>query len=321
MFDITAIGELLIDFTMTGEDENKNPIYTANPGGAPANFLAAAAKQSVKTAMIARVGDDIFGQRLIHSLQRQNIDTSCVSKDANHFTTLAFVTLEEDGNRRFDFARKPGADTQIIFDNQARETISQSKLLHFGSVSLSNDQSRKACFDAIQYAKKHKKPISFDPNVRLNLWADKEECRSVNLEFLQYADILKISEEELNFFWPMPIEDAISYVFSTTQVKILFVTLGANGAIFATKQTKGKIQAPQNIQAKDTTGAGDIFNGTAIRQLLVLNKKFDEITQDDLFQITQRAVYTASLSTESYGGINSVPAPELLQKRWPDIFN
>ncbi|MDO5311651.1 MAG: PfkB family carbohydrate kinase, partial [Clostridia bacterium] len=166
MFDIVAMGELLIDFTMVSADEKGYPVMAAHPGGAPANFLAAANKSGCSTAFIGKVGNDAFGNRLIATLDEIGTHTGGVIKSDEHFTTLAFVTLDETGNREFSFSRKPGADTMLRYEEVDLSLLDGTKLFHFGTLSLTDDPARSTTKRLVDYAKSRGLLISFDPNLR-----------------------------------------------------------------------------------------------------------------------------------------------------------
>ena len=194
MYDVAALGELLIDFTCLSTDADGYPTMAAHPGGAPANYLAALTKFGAKTAMIGKVGSDAFGRLLIKTLKGAGIDTRGMLVSDDVFTTLAFVTLDDSGDREFSFARKPGADTQLRFDELDLSVIDASKVLHFGTLSMANEPARDATYKAVEYAAGHGKLISFDPNLRKPLWDDLDEAKRQMLWGLRHADIVKISD-------------------------------------------------------------------------------------------------------------------------------
>lgn len=308
MFDICAIGELLVDFTMTGTDKLGLPVYTAYPGGAPANFVSAASKNGARTAIVSSVGSDFFGTFLIDYISKQGVYTHYIKKTSEAFTTQAFVTIDSTGNRSFDFARKPGADTLLNVIDLPVDAIKSSRLLHFGSLSLSHESARSATLEAIKIAKSANVLISFDPNIRLNLWPDINSYQETVLNVLDQVDILKISEEEIQFLWSLPVNKGIEHIHENYPVKIIFVTLGEKGAIISTKNIRQYVAPLISIEAQDTTGAGDIFGGTAISSLLKCNQSLDEISSEELLEITQYAATVASLSTLQSGGIPSIPS-------------
>ncbi len=309
-YDVTAIGELLIDFACKSTDEAGYPTMAANPGGAPGNLLAALNAYGCKTAFLAKVGDDAFGKMLIKTLENAGIETSGILSDPTVFTTLAFVTLDETGNRSFSFARKPGADTQLTYDELKLELIDSCRDFHFGTLSLTNEPARTATKKAVAYAKGKGKLISFDPNLRKPLWPDMESAKAEILWGLAQADIVKISDEETEFLWGCTLEEAAKKLHEEFGVRIAFVTLGPEGCHYSGNGFSGTVPTPKGISPVDTTGAGDIFGGSVISQLLQKDKPLEGLTGDELRNAASFACCAASLSTQRLGGISSVPPIE-----------
>ena len=211
---IVALGEMLIDFAPVAADAAGYPTLKAQPGGAPCNFLAALQKYGCSTAMIGKVGDDRFGRLLIQTAADCGIETRGIIKDAAAFTTMAFVTLDADGNREFSFARKPGADTCLTEHEVDYSLIDACRVFHFGTLSLTDEPARTATQRAVAYAKAQGKLISFDPNLRFPLWPDRDMLRGTVLQFLPLSNILKISDEELEFLTgTADIEAALPQLF------------------------------------------------------------------------------------------------------------
>lgn len=308
MLDVTALGELLVDFAGLSTDMDGYPTLAAHPGGAPANFLAALSKYGLSTAMIAKVGNDAFGHMLKKTMQKAGIETRGILVDDRVFTTLAFVTLDANGDREFSFARKPGADTCLSFEEFDLALIEEAKIIHFGTLSLTDEPARTATRKAISYAKGKGKIISFDPNLRKLLWSDIEEARKQMLYGLSMADIVKISEDEVEFLFGTDPNTGAKYLMETFGIKIVFVTMGKRGCYFQNKTACGYID---NIDAGsktvDTTGAGDIFGGSALYGILLKNKTLEDLTEMELREIGTFACAAASLSTTRFGGISSVP--------------
>ena len=307
MYDVTALGELLIDFTCLSTDGDGYPTMAAHPGGAPANYLAALTKFGAKTAMIGKVGNDTFGRLLIKTLKGAGIDTHSMIVSDDVFTTLAFVTLDGSGDREFSFARKPGADTQLRFDEIDLGVIDASKVLHFGTLSMTNEPARDATYKAIEYAAEHGKLISFDPNLRKPLWNDLEEAKRQMLWGLRHADVVKISDEETEFLFGLAPEEASKHIIDSFGVRLVYVTCGADGCFYRTKTTSGFVKALSGIAVKDTTGAGDIFGGSAMYGLLKAGGVPEKLTAEELEKIVSFACASAGLSTTRAGGISSVP--------------
>ena len=216
MTDVTAIGELLIDFAATGVDERGYPQMQANAGGAPCNLLAALSKYGRRTAFIGKVGDDAFGALLRGTLEKAGIDTRALITDARYFTTLAFVTFDEGGDRSFSFARKPGADTQLSFDEIDLSLIDETAVLHFGTLSLTDEPARTATKRTVEYAIGRGKLISFDPNLRKPLWKSENEAMEQMLWGLRHADVVKISDEEI----ASPYCDQLDILFTLNDAAI-----------------------------------------------------------------------------------------------------
>ena len=306
MYDVTAIGELLIDFACKSTDEAGYPTMAANAGGAPANFLAALNACGCSTAFLGKVGKDTFGKLLIGTLKNVGIETKGIIMDSNVFTTLAFVTIDKTGNRDFSFARKPGADVMLKFDELDLSLIDNCKDFHFGTLSLTDEPVRSTTQKAVEYAKKQNKLISFDPNLRKPLWNDLEQAKKYILWGLSQADIVKISDEEIEFLWGCSKEEAAQKLHNDFGVKIVFITLGSQGCYYSGNGNSGTVSIPKGIKPVDTTGAGDIFGGSAVGQLLKLNRDINTISNAELYNITEFACCAASLSTEHYGGISSI---------------
>lgn len=306
MYDVAALGELLIDFTCLSTDTDGYPTMAAHPGGAPANYLAALTKFGAKTAMIGKVGSDAFGRLLIKTLKGAGIDTRGMLVSDDVFTTLAFVTLDDSGDREFSFARKPGADTQLRFDEIDLGVIDASKVLHFGTLSMTNEPARDATYKAVEYAAGHGKLISFDPNLRKPLWDDLDEAKRQMLWGLKHADIVKISDEETEFLFGIAPEEAAKHIIDSFGVRLVYVTCGAEGCFYRTKTASGFVKALSGIAVKDTTGAGDIFGGSAMYGLLRAGGVPEKLTAEELKEIVSFACASAGLSTTRAGGISSV---------------
>lgn len=307
MIDVVAMGELLIDFTCIGTDGDGYPTMAAHPGGAPANFLAALSQFGAKTALIGKVGADAFGRQLLATLSKSGIETRGMVVSEDVFTTLAFVTLDETGNREFSFARKPGADTCLATDEVDFDLIDEACVFHFGTLSLTHEPSRSATQAAVAYARSREKLITYDPNLRKPLWQDLEEARAQLLWGLSQADVVKISDEEVEFLFGMSPEEGAEYILKEFGVKLVFVTCGAAGCWFRNRNAAGHVPGLSGIRAVDTTGAGDIFGGSAVWKLLQTGKAPEALTEDELRDVVTFACTSAGLSTTRSGGISSVP--------------
>ena len=307
MIDVTALGELLIDFTMVSADGEGYPTMAAHPGGAPANFLAALAKYGKKTALLGKVGTDAFGRLLRETLAGAGIETRGLVAADDVFTTLAFVTLDASGDREFSFSRKPGADTCIRFEGLDLSLIDEARAFHFGTLSLTDEPARSTTQQAVAYAKAHGKLITYDPNLRKPLWKDLDEAKTQMLWGLQHADVVKISDEEVEFLFGLNPQDGAAHILKEFGVKLVFVTCGPDGCFFKNAQASGQVPGMSGIRVVDTTGAGDIFGGSAVYRLLETGKAPEALEEKDLREIVSFACTAAGLSTTKHGGIQSVP--------------
>ncbi len=305
-YDVIALGELLIDFATVSSDEAGYPCMKANPGGAPGNFLAALNAYGAKTAFLGKVGKDAFGSLLLGTLADAGIETKGIVQDEDVFTTLAFVTLNEQGDRSFSFARKPGADTQLRFDEIDLSMIDRSRVLHFGTLSLTDEPIRSATQKAIAYAQRAGKRISFDPNLRKPLWRSEQAAAEAMLWGLHQADFVKISDEEVDFLWGCDPLTGARKLLEEFGVRLALVTMGSQGAWLVNKTARAFAPCPQ-VQVVDTTGAGDICGGSAMSCLLTVDTPWEELTEEALQKTVSFAVTAASLSTRFQGGIPSIP--------------
>ena len=310
MLDVVALGELLIDFATLSVDESGYPTMAAHPGGAPANFLAALTKFGAKTALLGKVGTDAFGKMLTGTLQKAGIETKGLVYDDNQFTTLAFVTFDDHGDREFSFSRKPGADTCLTFEELNLSLIDEAKVFHFGSLSLTDEPARSATYRAVAYAKEQGKLITYDPNLRKPLWRDLEEAKKQLIWGLTQADVVKISDEEVEFLFGLGVEAGADYLLKNFDIKLVFVTCGADGCFFKNAKAQGKVPCLSGIHVIDTTGAGDIFGGSAIWKVLQTGAAPEDLDEAQLLDVVRFACTSAGLSTTRSGGISSIPSYE-----------
>ena len=313
--DVVALGELLIDFAPQSVDDAGYPTLAANPGGAPGNFLAALAKYGCSTAIFGKVGDDMFGRLLINTLKNAGIETRGVLMDPDQFTTLAFVSLDQSGNRDFSFARKPGADTCLRPEEVDFSLLDSARVFHFGTLSLTDEPAASATRAAIQAAKARGLLISLDPNLRKPLWKREEDAKAAIDWSLRQADIVKISDEEIEWLWGLSPEAGAERLLEECGVSLVYVTLGPKGCYAATRAQHVTVNSPSGIHVVDTTGAGDIFGGSAMSRFLKLEKAPADLTEADLRGIVRFACTAASLSTQKHGGITSVPAEDEVLSR------
>ena len=315
MFDVVALGELLIDFAPKSVNEAGYPVLSANPGGAPGNFLAALTKYGCRTAMIGKVGDDAFGRLLTQTLAEAGIETRGIVSDPAVFTTLAFVSLDENGNRDFSFARKPGADTCLKPEEIDEGLLDDTRVFHFGTLSLTDEPAASATRQAVALAKDRGLLVSLDPNLRKPLWKREEDARAAMEWSLRQADIVKISDEEIEWLWGLSPEEGAQKLIREYGVSLVYATLGPKGCHAVTKSAAVTVPSPAGIHVVDTTGAGDIFGGSAMSRFLKLNKAPAELTEEELREIVRFACTAASLSTQKHGGITSVPEEAAVLER------
>lgn len=304
-YDVCALGELLIDFTENGESRQGNPLMEANPGGAPCNVLAMLAKQGYKTAFIGKVGDDMFGKMLEDTLCDAGISTAGLVKDKNVNTTLAFVHTLKDGDREFSFYRKPGADMMLCENEVNMEIIKNSKVFHFGSLSMTNEICENATKAAIKTAEENKLLITFDPNLREKLWESLDKAKEKISYGLKHCDILKISDDEIQWFTgEKNFDRALEKLENEYHIPLVFLTLGKNGAY---AYTKGKKVFCSGIKAHttETTGAGDTFLGCITGK--ILEKGWREYPEDELKEMLMFACTAAGLITERKGALKVMP--------------
>ena len=306
MLDAIALGELLIDFATVDTDRDGYPTLAAHPGGAPGNFLAALHAYGCSGAMLGKVGADTFGDLLCATLAQAGIRTEGIVRDPSVFTTLAFVTFGPGGERAFSFARKPGADTLLRFDELELSLIDQSRAFHFGALSLTDEPARSATRQAVAYARTQGKLVTFDPNYRPPLWRSEAQARAETLWGLEQADVVKLSDEELSFLWGCTPEEGARRLLEECGVSLAMVTLGPRGCYLQNRRGSCALTAPQ-VSPVDTTGAGDIFGGSALHRLLDFRVPPEELDRGGLEETARFAVTAASLSTQHPGGIPSIP--------------
>ena len=314
MFDVVALGELLIDFTPAGFSEKGNVLFERNPGGAPANVLAALAKLGKKVSFIGKVGNDQFGNFLREVLEANHIDTTGLVFSEEVNTTLAFVHLDETGDRSFSFYRKPGADMMLTKEEINSTQVQQTRIFHFGSLSMTHEPVKSATMKALKHGREKGILISYDPNLRPALWQNLDQAKEVILQGMEYADILKISEEELLFLTATEdLEKGTEMLRAQYDVQLVLVTLGAEGCFYRFRENTGLIKG-YKVKAVDTTGAGDGFFGGALYQVLQKNKKIQEFTVQDVEDSIRFANAVGALATTKKGAIDAMPSLEQVQE-------
>ena len=317
MFDVTALGELLIDFTPCGVSAAGQRLFEQNPGGAPANVLTALSKCGKKTAFIGKVGKDMHGSFLKSVLQENDICTEGLVEDDDVFTTLAFVALSETGERSFSFARKPGADTCLAAEELRKDIIGGSRIFHIGSLSLTAEPIKSATIKALEIAKENGCVISYDPNYRAPLWESREAAIVGMRSVLPYVDVMKLSDEETELLTDVVDPEEAAKVLLGKGVSVVAVTLGPDGALVCTKE--GSVKVPgYRANMVDTTGAGDSFWGGFLNQLLECGKKPQDISLKEAVQFADFGNAVASLCVEKRGAIPAMPTPEEIAARRSD---
>jgi len=316
-YDVVALGELLIDFTPAGISENGNPIYEMNPGGAPANVLVAVARLGGRCAFIGKVGSDHFGHFLKQTLDNNNVDTQGLKYTGQTNTTLAFVHLDERGERSFTFLRNPGADTLLEEHEIETGIIDRGKIFHFGSLSMTHQPAERATLTAVEHAKQGGRVISYDPNWRPSLWKDVDTAKQKMMLGLRYADVVKVSEEELELLTGEPDIERASQIVFDMGVKLILVTLGDKGCYYKHSSGQGHVPA-YHVKVVDTTGAGDAFLGGVLYNISRLNCSLEKMDCHLLEDIIRFANATAALCITKRGGIPAMPSidevEELLKK-------
>ncbi len=306
MKDVTALGELLIDFTPSGRGEQDNPRFEANPGGAPSNVLVSLACLGLETEFIGCVGRDNFGQLLVAALRSKGVQTNGIVY-SNVKTTLAFVHIDEQGERSFDFYRQPGADMMLAKEDLNLELISHSRIFHVGSISMTDEPVRGATLTALNHAKERNKAISFDPNLRPLLWDNLDQAKRQIEIVMQYADIVKVSEEELAFLTNTDdISVGAKQLFEKHHLSLLFVTLGDKGS-YAYNEN-GLVFVPGiTVKAVDTTGCGDAFFAGVLYQLLKNEILNEDLPKERLEQILRFGNAMGAYVAKHKGGIPAMP--------------
>ena len=310
-YDVIALGELLIDFTMNGQSEQGNNMFEACPGGAPCNVLALLNKMGKKTAFIGKVGKDQFGTLLRDTITEAGIDASNLMVDENVNTTLAFVHTFPDGDREFSFYRNPGADMMLT-----PEVVKDTKVFHFGTLSMTHEGVREATKKAVETAKANGCLVSFDPNLRPPLWSSLDLAKEQMEYGFGKCDILKISDNEIQFVsGKEDYDEGIAYLQETYNIPLILLTMGKDGSRAYYKGMR--VERPGfSVKAIETTGAGDTFCGSSLNYLV--DHDFENLTEEQLGEMLTFANAAAALVTTKKGAIKAMPVKEevleLIQK-------
>nr|WP_308657018.1 carbohydrate kinase [uncultured Agathobacter sp.] len=319
-YDVTALGELLIDFTENGTSRQGNPIYEANPGGAPCNVLSMLRNLGHDVAFIGKVGDDIFGRQLKAAVEDVGIDTTGLVTDDDVRTTLAFVKTFEDGDRDFSFYRNPGADMMLNPDDVNEDVIRGARIFHMGTLSMTHEPVRSATCKAVAVAQSVQAMISFDPNIREPLWDDMEDAKEQTAFGLSVCDILKISDNEIQWFTGEQDFDAgIKKIQDEYNIPLILLSLGKVGsrAYLKNNVTDVKAEVPAFVREDtvETTGAGDTFGGCCLHYVLEHCPEGTDIndvdwTEENLKEMLTFANKAASIITTRKGALAVMPTLE-----------
>ncbi len=312
-YDVTALGELLIDFTENGISTQGNPVLEANPGGAPCNVLAMLNNLGKKTAFIGKVGKDAFGEMLAREVENSGTDIRNLVFDETVHTTLAFVHTKPDGDRDFSFYRNPGADMMLRREEVMEDVIKNSRIFHFGTLSSTHEGVREATRHAIDVAKQNGLFVSFDPNLREPLWASLDDAKEEIAYGLSKCDILKISDNEVEFMTGTDdYEKGAAIIRERYGIPLMFVTLGREGSRAYYKALA--VEVPPFLQEHtiETTGAGDTFEACALNY--VLEHGMENLSAEDLKNLLTIANAGASIITTRRGALRVMPHAEEIQQ-------
>ena len=304
-YDITALGEILIDFTPHGTDENGDAVFIRKAGGAPLNLLAAAAKFGCRTAFIGKVGKDIHGAFLKRTVEKCGVK-SFIAEDDTYNTTLAFVELDANGDRDFSFYRAHGADVMLDKSEVPTDVIESSRIFHFGSLSLISEPARTATAFALDAAKKAGCIITYDPNYRAPLWKNADIAAETMREYARYADMIKLSVEEACMITGKADADEALGSVAVMGAKVVLMTDGGKPVRYISNGGRSSVPA-SNVKAVDTTGAGDIFFGTFLTAFLRSGLPLDALNAANTRTMVEKAVDVAGRSTLEHGAIASIP--------------
>lgn len=311
-YDVTALGELLIDFTENGISGQGNPVLEANPGGAPCNVLSMLNRLGHKTNFIGKIGKDMFGDQLEAALKEVGIGTDGLMRDDEVHTTLAFVHTAPDGDREFSFYRNPGADMMLSEEDVDAEQIKNSTIFHFGSLSMTDEVCRKATRKAIAVAEEAGILMSYDPNLREPLWKSMELAKEQISYGLEHCHILKISDNEIQ--WLTGEEDydkGIAMVQEKYNIPLILLSLGREGSRAYTPNCRVEVPAFIQKNTIETTGAGDTFGACILHY--VLEHGWKEYSEAELKEMLTFANAAASIVTTRKGALRVMPTKEEVQ--------
>lgn len=308
-YDVTALGELLIDFTENGTSAQGNPILEVNPGGAPCNVLSMLTRLGHKTNFIGKIGKDMFGDLLTAALKEVGIGTDGLMVDQEVHTTLAFVHTAPDGDRDFSFYRNPGADMMLSVDDLNEEQIKNSKIFHFGTLSMTHEGCRAATYKAIELAEKAGCILSFDPNLREPLWDSLDAAKEQILYGMGHCQILKISDNEIQWLTgEEDFDEGVRWIKSRYNIPLILVSLGRDGSRAYTDTCRVEVPAYVQENTIETTGAGDTFCASVLHY--VLEHGYKGLSAEELIEMINFANAAASIVTTRKGALRVMPTAE-----------
>lgn len=308
-FDVVALGELLIDFTSNGISEQGNPLFEANPGGAPCNVLSMLSRLGKKTAFIGKVGNDSFGRQLEEAIKEVGIDSKGLCKDDEIHTTLAYVLKLANGDRDFAFYRNPGADMMLSKEDVDFELIRDTRIFHFGTLSMTDEICRNATKAAIDEAVNSGAIISFDPNLREPLWKSLDDAKEQVAYGMSKCDILKISDNEVVWFTGKDdYDEAVEEIRNTYDIPLVLLSMGADGSRAFYKEYKVSVPAVLRDNTIETTGAGDTFCGCMLNY--ILEHGIENLSEENLTELLTFANMAASIITTRKGALRVMPTKE-----------
>ena len=313
-YDVVALGELLIDFTENGTSAQGNPMMEANPGGAPCNVLSMLCRLGKTTAFIGKVGKDMFGTQLRNAITEVGISAEGLVTDPEVNTTLAFVHTFPDGDREFSFYRKPGADMMISESDLKTELIENCKIFHFGSLSMTHEICRQATHAAIDMAKKAGALISYDPNLREPLWNSLDEAKVQIAYGMEHCDIMKISDNEIQWFTGKEdYDEGIQVLQDTYHIPMILLSLGKDGSRAYVNGLRVEVPAFVQENTIETTGAGDTFCANVLNYVLEHDLDLASFTEENLKEMLTFANAGASIITTRKGALRVMPTREEIQ--------
>ena len=311
-YDVTALGELLIDFTENGDSSQGNPTFEANPGGAPCNVLAMLNRLGKKTAFIGKVGNDMFGKQLKAAVEECGIDTRNLVMDDEIHTTLAFVHTYPDGDRDFSFYRNPGADMMLRIEELQKQILKDTRIFHFGTLSMTDEPVRSTTRHAIETAKANGAILSFDPNIREPLWQSTEEAKRQTAYGMEVCDVLKISDNEIRWFTGEEDFDCgVDMLWREYHIPLILLSMGSGGSRAYCGSRRAEQPAFLQAGTIETTGAGDTFGACCLHY--ILEHGMAGLGTTELEEMLRFANAAASIVTTRRGALRVMPEPEEIQ--------